>query len=183
MIIAAPFIGDSTYWYVARGSGIVSLALFTITFALGLLTAGRVSSPRWPRFVTETLHRNMSLAAIVFILVHVVSIVLDEYVSIGPLEAVVPFIGSYSPLFLSLGTIAFDIIIVLILTSLMRTRLPYRVWRFVHWIAYLGWPVALVHTIFIGTDQAWVLITAGVSVTLVLACGSFRVAALRRRSA
>ncbi|MET0132169.1 MAG: ferric reductase-like transmembrane domain-containing protein [Kibdelosporangium sp.] len=182
MTVAAPFIGESTYWYLARGSGIVSLALFTIAFALGLLTAGRVSSPRWPRFVTETLHRNVSLAAVVFILVHVVTIVMDDYVSIGLLEAVVPFVGTYSPLYLGLGAIAFDVILVLIVTSLLRTRMPVRAWRLVHWIAYLGWPIAIAHTIGIATDQAWSLITIGVSVTLVLACGGFRVRALRRQS-
>jgi methionine sulfoxide reductase heme-binding subunit len=182
MTIAAPFIGESTYWYLARGSGLVSLALFTMAFALGLLTAGRVSSPRWPRFVTETLHRNMALTAVMFILVHVTVIVLDDYVTITPLEAVVPFIGQYSPLYLGFGALAFDVIIVLILTSLLRARLPYRAWRLVHWIAYAGWPIAVTHTIGIGSDQSWVLITAGVSVTLVLACGGFRVASLRRRS-
>jgi sulfoxide reductase heme-binding subunit YedZ len=182
MTIAAPFIGESTYWYLARGSGIVSLALFTITFALGLLTAGRVSSPRWPRFVTETLHRNVSLAAVMFILVHIVTIVLDDFVSIGLVEAVIPFVGSYSPFYLGLGALAFDVIIVLMLTGLLRTRMPYRAWRLVHWIGYFGWPVAVVHTIGIGTDQAWVLITVGVSVALVVGCGSFRVASVRRRS-
>jgi sulfoxide reductase heme-binding subunit YedZ len=182
MNVAAPFLGDSTYWYLARGSGIVSLTLFTLAFALGLLTAGRVSSPRWPRFVTESLHRNVALAAVVFLLVHVVTIVLDDFVSIGALEAVVPFIGSYSPLYLGLGTIAFDIIIMLVVTGLLRARMPYRAWRLVHWIAYAGWPVAVVHTIGIGTDQDWVLITVAVSVTLVLACGSVRVAVVRRRA-
>ncbi|TCO53661.1 ferric reductase-like transmembrane domain-containing protein [Actinocrispum wychmicini] len=171
-----------TLWYVARGSGIVSLALFTMTFALGLLTAGRVTSPSWPRFVTETLHRNLSMAAVTFIVVHVLTIVFDTYVTIRPLEALVPFIGTYSPLFLGLGTLAFDIILTLIITGLLRARMPYRAWRLVHWIAYLGWPVAVVHGVFIGTDQMWVLVTAGVSVAIVVACGGFRVAALRRRS-
>lgn len=180
---AAPFIGESTYWYLARGSGIVSMALFTIAFALGLLTAGRVSSPRWPRFVTETLHRNVALASVIFILVHVVTIVLDDFVSIGLLEAFVPFVGTYSPLYLGLGAIAFDVIIVLIVTGLMRTKMSFRAWRLVHWIAYAGWPIALVHTIGIGTDQEWVLITVGTSVALVLACGGYRVKTLRRTSA
>jgi predicted ferric reductase len=179
--IAAPFVGQSTYWYLARGSGIVSLALFTMTIVLGLLVAGRLSSPRWPRFVTETLHRNLSLASVLFLLVHIITIVLDDYVSIGLLEAVVPFIGTYSPFYLGLGALSIDIILVLVLTSLFRTRLPFKVWRVIHWLAYVSWPVAVLHTIGIGTDQAWVLITAGVSVVLVLAAGGYRVASVRRR--
>jgi sulfoxide reductase heme-binding subunit YedZ len=180
MNVAAPFIGESTYWYITRASGFVSLSLFTIAFALGLLTAGRVSSPRWPRFVTETLHRNISLTAIGFILVHVGAILLDTFVAISPVDAVVPFVSSYFPFWTGLGAVAFDVIIVLILTSLLRTRLPYRVWRFVHWIAYLGWPIVLAHTIGIGTDRLWVLVVVGVSVTVVLGCGGYRLAGWRR---
>jgi sulfoxide reductase heme-binding subunit YedZ len=182
MTLAAPFVGESTYWYLARGSGIVSLALFTMTIVLGLLVAGRLSSPRWPRFVTETLHRNLSLASVLFLAVHITTIVLDDYVSIGLVEAFVPFVGTYSPLYLGLGALSVDIILVLVLTSLFRTRLPFRVWRFVHWLAYLSWPVAVIHTVGIGTDQSWVLITAGISVVLVLAAGGYRVASVRRRA-
>jgi sulfoxide reductase heme-binding subunit YedZ len=180
-VVAAPFVGENTLSYLARGSGIVSLALFTVTVALGLLTAGRVSSPSWPRFVTETLHRNLSLTAVVFIVVHVSTIVLDTNMGVGPLEALIPFIGTYSPLFLGLGTLALDIILTLVVTGLLRTKLPYRAWRLIHWMAYAGWPVAVVHAVGIGSEQSWVFITAGVSVALVLACGSVRWMSVRRR--
>jgi methionine sulfoxide reductase heme-binding subunit len=182
MVVAAPFLGESTYWYLARGSGIISLALFTVAVSLGLLTAGRLSTARWPRFVTESLHRNVSLASVVFLVIHVVTIVLDDYVSIGPLEAFVPFVGTYSPLYLGLGAIAFDVILMLVITGLLRTRMSFRVWRLIHWMAYLGWPIAVVHTIGIGTDQLWSLIVVGVGVTLVLTCGGYRAVSVRRRS-
>jgi len=182
MTVAAPFLGESTYWYLARGSGIISLSLFTIAVSLGLLTAGRISTSRWPRFVTESLHRNVSLASVVFLIVHIVTILLDDYVSIGLLEAVVPFVGTYSPFYLGMGALAFDVIIMLVVTGVMRTRMSFKVWRLIHWMAYIGWPVAVVHTIGIGTDQAWSLITVGVGVALVLACGGYRVASVRRRS-
>ncbi|MEV4320013.1 ferric reductase-like transmembrane domain-containing protein [Actinocrispum sp. NPDC049592] len=182
MTLAAPFVGESTLWYLARGSGIVSLALFTMTVVLGLLVAGRLSSPAWPRFVTETLHRNLSLASVLFLAVHIVTIVSDNFVTISLVDAFVPFAGSYSPFYLGLGALSVDIILALVLTSLFRTRLPFKAWRFVHWLAYLSWPVAVVHTIGIGSDQSWVLITVGISVVLVLAAGSFRVASVRRRA-
>jgi sulfoxide reductase heme-binding subunit YedZ len=89
-------------------------------------------------------------------------------------------VSSYLPLWVGLGAIAFDVLIVLVLTSLLRTRMPYRAWRFVHWIAYAGWPVALVHTIGIGTDRIWVLGVVAASVLTVLACGGFRLAGWRK---
>ncbi|ALG09040.1 ferric reductase-like transmembrane domain-containing protein [Kibdelosporangium phytohabitans] len=176
------FLGESTYWYLARGSGIVSLVLFTVAVSLGLLTAGRAGSRRWPRFVTESLHRNISMASLLFLAIHVGSVVLDTYVSISLAEAFIPFIGTYSPLYLGLGAIALDLILVLVLTGVLRTKMPYRAWRFIHWAAYASWPVAVAHTVGVGTDQLWALITIGVSVAVVLGCGSLRVVSLRRRS-
>jgi methionine sulfoxide reductase heme-binding subunit len=176
------FLGESTYWYLARGSGIVSLALFTIAVSLGLLTAGRMSTARWPRFVTESLHRNVSLASVVFLAIHIVSIVLDDYVSIGLVEAFVPFVGTYSPFYLGMGALAFDIILMLAITGVLRTTMPFRVWRLIHWMAYLGWPIAVVHTVGIGTDQLWSLVTVGAGIALVLTCGGYRAVSVRRRS-
>ncbi|HEU5473152.1 MAG TPA: ferric reductase-like transmembrane domain-containing protein [Actinophytocola sp.] len=178
--LAAPLLTESTYWYLTRASGFVSLVLLSVAFALGLLTAGRVWSPRWPRFVTESLHRSMSLTAVGLVFVHVLAILLDDYVKIDPIDAVVPFVSSYLPFWLGLGAIAFDVLLALIITSLLRTRLSRAAWRAVHWLAYLCWPVALAHTIGIGTDRLWVLGVVALSVFMVIAAGVYRVAGWRR---
>ncbi|MGQ0839956.1 ferric reductase-like transmembrane domain-containing protein [Actinokineospora sp.] len=178
--IAAPLLSTSTYWYLSRASGFISLALFTASVALGLLTAGRVYSPRWPRFVTESLHRSVSLVAIVLVFTHVVTILADEFVPITPFDAVVPFISAYLPFWVGLGAIAFDLILALIITSLLRTRMSHRLWRYVHWLAYLAWPVALAHTIGIGTDRLWVLAVVSASVIAVAVSGGYRLAGWRK---
>lgn len=180
MITAAPLLTESTYWYLTRASGLISLGLFSAAAALGLLTAGRVWSPRWPRFVTESLHRSVSLVAVGMVVVHVVTILMDRYVKIEPIDAVVPFVSAYLPLWVGLGAIAFDVIIVLVLTGLLRTRMSRFAWRAVHWLAYLGWPVALAHTIGIGTDRLWVLAVVATSLMVVLLAGAYRVAGWRR---
>jgi methionine sulfoxide reductase heme-binding subunit len=180
MSTAAPLLTESSYWYLTRASGFVSLVLFSVAFALGLLTAGRIWSPRWPRFVTESLHRSVSLVAVCLVFVHVITILLDRYVKIEIQDAVIPFVSAYLPLWVGLGAIAFDVILALILTSLLRARLTRFWWRAVHWLAYLGWPVALAHTIGIGTDRLWVLGVVAVSVVMVLSAGVYRVAGWRR---
>jgi sulfoxide reductase heme-binding subunit YedZ len=178
--VAAPLISESSYWYLTRASGFIALVLLSVSFALGLLTAGRIWTPKWPRFVTESLHRSVSLVAVGMVLAHVITILLDRFVKIDPIDAVVPFVSSYLPFWLGLGSIAFDVILVLIITSLLRTRLSRPVWRAVHWLAYLAWPVALAHTIGIGTDRLWVLGVAGLSVSMVVTAGVYRVAGWRR---
>jgi methionine sulfoxide reductase heme-binding subunit len=179
-MLSAPLLSESSWWYLSRASGFVSLTLFTAAAAFGLLTAGRVASPRWPRFVVEGLHRNLSLIAVVFVFVHALTLVMDEYVEISVLSVFVPFTSGYLPFWLGLGALAFDVLLALVITSLLRVRMSHRAWRAVHWLAYVGWPVAVAHTIGIGTDRAWVLVVVALSVTAVLGCGAYRLAGWRR---
>ncbi|HEY3259059.1 MAG TPA: ferric reductase-like transmembrane domain-containing protein [Pseudonocardiaceae bacterium] len=182
MTTAAPLISESTYWYLSRASGFVSLVLFTTSVALGLLTAGRVASPAWPRFVTEGLHRNVALTTVSFVIVHAITITFDKYVGISVFAAVVPFISEFLPLWVGFGAIAFDVLLTLVITSLLRTRLSHRAWRLMHWLSYLGWPLALAHTIGVGTDRVWVIAVVTVSLAAVLTAGGVRLAGWRRVS-
>jgi sulfoxide reductase heme-binding subunit YedZ len=146
-------------WYLTRATGVVSLLLLTAVVVLGVMTALGWRSARSPRFVTQGLHRNLSLLAVSFVGVHVASTVIDGYAPIRWLDAVVPFGSAYHPLWLGLGAVAFDLLVALIVTSLLRVFLGYFSWRAVHWLAYVCWPVALVHGLGIGSDrgQLWML--------------------------
>jgi predicted ferric reductase len=151
--------GPSPLWYATRATGVVALLLLTLTVALGVAGIARYSSQQLPRMVSAGLHRNVSLLAVGVIVVHVVTTVLDPFAPIGFASAVIPFLSPYRPFWLSLGTIAFDIILALVFTSLFRPWLPYRVWRGVHWLAYACWPIALWHGLGTGTDSkvTWLL--------------------------
>jgi DMSO/TMAO reductase YedYZ heme-binding membrane subunit len=144
--------GPSAYWYATRGTGVVALLLLTGGVLLGVLSSTRWTAPRWPRFVVSGLHRNLTLLALAFVVVHVVTTVLDGYAPIGLRDAVVPFAGRYRPVWLGLGAVAFDLLLALIVTSLFRGRLGLRTWKLVHWLAYVSWPVALVHAFGTGSD-------------------------------
>jgi methionine sulfoxide reductase heme-binding subunit len=140
------------FWYLTRGLGVAALLLLTASVALGVLTSIRWRSNRWPRFVTAGLHRNLTLLAIAVVALHVVTTVADGYTPIGLKDAVIPFVSPYRPIWLGLGAIAFDLLIALVVTSLLRGRIGYRAWRYVHWLAYASWPIALVHALGTGTD-------------------------------
>ena len=120
-------------WYATRAAGLVALLMMTLSVLLGVLTAGRFSSPRWPRFLTVGLHRNLSLLVLAFLALHIGTTVLDSYTSIQLSAAFIPFVSSYKRGWLGLGAIAFDLLIVLAATSLTRIRLGHRAWRLVHW--------------------------------------------------
>jgi predicted ferric reductase len=161
-------------WYAARGSGLVVLVVLTTTTVLGVLTTGRVAGPAWPRFVLAALHGNLALLGCVFLVVHIGSSVIDPYAGIGWLDAVAPFGSRYRPVWLGLGAVALDLLLAVMISSLLRPRIGYPVWRAVHWLAYLCWPVAVAHGLGIGTDtRSWpaLAITGGCVSAVLLAAG------------
>jgi sulfoxide reductase heme-binding subunit YedZ len=146
-------------WYLMRASGIVSLLLLTAVSALGVATVSRWRPGRVPRFVTLGLHRNLALLAVVFLTLHVVTAIVDPDAAVSAVAVVVPALSDKYGLWLAMGALALDLIVALVVTSLLRQRLPLRLWRALHWAAYLAWPVALVHGAGIGTDSSatWML--------------------------
>jgi predicted ferric reductase len=154
-------------WYATRAAGLVTLLLLTASVLFGVITAGRYTSDRWPRFLTVGLHRNISLLVLVFLALHVGTTLIDTYVSIPVSAAFVPFISSYKTFWLGLGAIAMDLLLALAITSLLRARLGHRAWRRVHWLAYACWPIGLAHGLGIGTDRTTVWVFA-----LTIACAA-----------
>lgn len=169
-------------WYANRGTGLVLLVLYTVTVVLGLVSTRRgPGSPWWPRFVTQGLHRSVSALTSVLLVLHVLSAVVDEYVDIRWWDAVVPVGGLYKPLYLGLGALALDLTVLVVLTSLARSRLPERAWRALHLLSYPAWGVALVHTVGIGTDvpTPWLRILLAACVGVVAAAVFVRTTARR----
>lgn len=150
--LAAAGAGPSALWYATRGTGAVALMLLTATVALGIAGTARFATPRWPRMLTSGLHRNLSLLVVCFLAAHILTAELDPFAPVGWASAVIPFVSAYRPLWLGLGAVAFDLVLALVATSLLRARLALRSWRAVHWLAYAAWPVALWHSLGTGTD-------------------------------
>jgi sulfoxide reductase heme-binding subunit YedZ len=165
-------------WYLTRATGLVALVLLTASMAFGLLSSVRYQRPGWPRFVTAGLHRNASLLACAFTAIHIVTTLADGFVPIGLADVVIPFISAYRPVWLGLGTVSFDLMLALTVTSLVRTRFSYRAWRLVHWAAYLCWPVAVLHGLGTGTDTQvrWVLLLTAACVAVVAGLLGWRLA-------
>lgn len=168
----------SLYWYLTRSTGVVALLLLTVAVVFGVLDVRRFSSPTWPRFVVDALHRNVALLAMVFLALHILTSVLDSFASISLIDAFVPFAGSYRPFWLGLGAVSFDMLIAIIVTSLLRQRIGYASWRAVHWLTYASWPIALVHGLGTGSDvnSSWLQILSVLCLVAVLGAVVVRVA-------
>ena len=179
MTAASAVVTSTTpLWYATRATGLVSLVLLTGSVLLGILVSVRFATERWPRFVTIGVHRNISLLVTVFLFLHVATAVFDSYAPVGWFSLVVPFVSAYRPLWLGLGTVASDVLVALVITSLLRTRIGHRTWRVVHWAAYLCWPLAVVHGLGTGSDTRTPVIL-GITIVCalcVLAAAAWRLA-------
>ncbi len=173
---------STTIWYTMRATGVVALILLTGTMVLGILTAGRTASPRWPAFARADLHKRVSLLAMVFLGLHVLTAVLDTYVHVGWLATVVPFASPYRPLWTGLGTVGVDLLLAVALSSALRQRINPRTWRGIHWLAYGSWPVAMAHSLGMGTDASalWMDAVAGLCALAVAGALLWRITDHRR---
>ena len=152
------------------------LVLFTLTVALGVIGVNRWQHPRWPRLVTSGLHKNLSLLALCFLVIHVVTASLDSWVGLGWWGAVIPFQSAYRPLWIGMGVLAGDLLLAVMATSLLRRHVGYRAWRVVHFGAWAMWPLAVSHALGSGTDSlgSWGLALCAVCIAVVGAAASWR---------
>ena len=169
--------GPSPLWYLSRGTGAVALLLLTVSVVLGILDQRRWHPPGWPRFVLDAMHRNVSLLVLALLTLHIASSVFDSFAPIRLVDAFVPFVSAYRPVWVGLGALAFDLLLAVLITSVLRRYLGHRAWRMVHWLAYFSWPVAVVHGLTTGTDvkATWLLVLTAACVLAVLIAAWTRV--------
>ena len=152
-------------WYTTRATGVVAMVLLTLVVVLGSLVALRVGGSTVGRFEINEIHRSLSMIAVTFVGIHVLTTVVDSYVSTGPLSIVVPLTSSYKTLGVSLGTVSFDLMIAVWVSSLLKLRLRNDTWRFIHWFSWMAVAAAIAHAFTTGTDAH-----SGIGLDLTLTC-------------
>jgi predicted ferric reductase len=153
---------NEALWYLGRGTGLTALLAFTASLWLGVLTRSGREALGLSRFTLADLHRVVALTGTGLVVVHVVTLLLDPYSQLRVVDLLVPFAARYRPLYLGLGTLAVDILLVVVASSLLRQRLGPRTFKAIHWGTYVLWPFAFVHSLGAGTDASarWFTLTA-----------------------
>jgi len=124
------------------------------------------------------VHRFLGLLASTFVALHVLTLLVDDYVGIGLRGFVVPFASRYQPLATGLGVVALELLAALALSNRLRRRIPHRLWRRLHYASFAVWVAATAHGVLQGTDtrNAWVALMYAVSVGAVCGLTAWRVA-------
>jgi sulfoxide reductase heme-binding subunit YedZ len=175
-------MNDRLLWYTTRGSGIVALIMLTGVVVLGILAQSRAETRWWPRFLTPAFHRSLALSGGLFLLLHIITAIIDPASPAGWLIAVVPFATPYRALWMGLGTISFELFTAILLTSLLRARVGAVAWRAIHFLSYPVWVLAVLHTVGAGSDTLarWMLATTVICVLVVSIATAVRLTPLRR---
>jgi len=168
-------LAQHSWWLASRASGIVALALVTISVGLGLTMAGRwARKPGLPRVLTA-IHEQTAMTALGAIAVHGITLLGDPWLNPGPAGISIPFTMSYRPLWTGLGIVAGYLGALLGLTFYVRRQIGPRLWRQAHRLTVVVYGLAVAHTLGAGTDAStpwmriWLFATAPVIAVLFVA--------------
>ncbi len=155
-------------WYVARSAGIVAYLLLSTSVVVGVLMSARAKLS-WPRFAVEEVHRFLAILTGVFLALHGIALLADRVVPISIVQLVIPFQTTYRPLGVGLGVTSALLLLAVALSNLVRKRLPYGVWRRIHYVTIAVWLTATAHGLLSGTDRQdfWFIALVGVAVCTV----------------
>ncbi len=163
-------MSSQVLWYSARAAGIVAWSLAAAAVIWGLVVSTRAVAPRPRPAWWFDLHRFLGGAAVAFTGIHVASVLLDTYVHFGLVNVLVPLTGSWRPVAVAWGIVAMYLLAAVEVTSLLRARIPRRVWRGVHFATFGLYLIATVHAFASGTD-AWSLAFTGAAIMSLLVVG------------
>ena len=153
----------NTWWYIARSSGLVAWAFLFATLVLGTLASGKLVAKKGARRWMLDLHPYLSGLAVLLIVLHIVAIIMDTTVSFSWVDAVVPFASSWRPLAIAWGVIGLWLLAAIQITSLLRNRLPRRIWHRIHLTSYALCALVTLHAVTAGTDLVDPLVAYGVA--------------------
>jgi DMSO/TMAO reductase YedYZ heme-binding membrane subunit len=142
---------DAVQRFMLTYAGVFALVGLTAAVAAGLIACDRIIMSPAGRVVAQAVHRALSLVAVGLLVTHVLLEVLAH--RSRPVDAVVPFVARGQTFYLGLGTLASDLLLLILATGIARPRFAARGaagWRVLHVTAYLAWPTAVVHGLLAG---------------------------------
>lgn len=145
-------LNEQVWWYVARASGLVAWLLLTGATLWGVVLSTRLLGKRVTPAWLLDLHRHLGALATIFTALHLAGLVADSWIEIGAVELLVPFTGEYRPVAVAWGVLALYVLVAVEVSSLLKRRLPVRLWRRIHQTSALLWVLATAHTLAAGTD-------------------------------
>jgi len=154
--LSALFATDSvqSWWYITRAAGLTAYFLLWFSNAWGLALATKILKPVLEHIFTFDFHEYLSLLGLGFVLLHVVVLLFDKFLPYNLIQILIPFTGTYRPLWVGLGIISFYLFLLVTVTFYLRQRIGQKAFRVIHVFSLLGYVTVTAHGLFAGTDSA-----------------------------
>ncbi len=147
-------IAASTWWFLARSTGLVAGVLLVMAFVWGILLSTQLVKPVKRAAWLLDLHRWLGELTVLFVVLHLVGLVADSYVEFDLASIFVPFASEWRPVAVTWGVAGLYLLAAVQITSWqrIRSRLSRPVWLAIHLLSFpLLWVVAM-HSGAAGTD-------------------------------
>ena len=140
-------IDAATQHFMLYYAGVLALVGLTGSVLMGLVATDRIVMTPGHRVMAQAVHRAFSFGTLAFLIIHIATEILAQRSHV--LDAVVPFLSPFRTFYIGLGTIASDLILLLVITSVMRKRFTangkaWR-WRAMHYSAYVAFVFGVLH--------------------------------------
>ena len=147
---------DVLFWLLARATGIASFLALFIAILSGIALRTSVLDWLGSNRALKALHVFSTVLWVPLGLLHLLTLVVDKTAQIALVDLVVPFGVDYGTgdarTAIGLGTVAFDIFIVVTITSWLRRRIEQRLWSWIHRTSYVAFALTFTHAFLSGTD-------------------------------
>jgi DMSO/TMAO reductase YedYZ heme-binding membrane subunit len=140
-------IDAATQHFMLFYAGVFALIGLTASVGVGLLATDRIVMSPGHRVMAQAVHRAVSFGALAFLIIHIVTEILAQRVHV--IDAFIPFLSPFRTFYIGLGTIASDLILLIVVTSIWRRRFTARgkawSWRAIHYGAYVAFVFGVMH--------------------------------------
>jgi len=153
-------VGDLEFWFIARITGLTAFAVLSLSVLSGEALRTSVLDFLAKNRAVRKLHDFTTPLWLPLVFAHLIALLLDKTARIQPINVVVPFLTDYGELPIGLGTVAFDIIMVVTITSWLRSKMNNTLWTWIHRTSYIGFVALFFHAALSGTDFDAPLVSA-----------------------
>jgi predicted ferric reductase len=143
-----------SWWYVTRAAGLTAYFLLWLSMVWGMGISTKIFHSAVDGTYTYDFHEFLSLLGLGFVILHVVVLMLDQYLPFSIAQVLIPFIDPYRPLWVGLGIIGFYLLLLVTVTFYIRSQIGTQAFRSIHVISLLGYLGATLHGLYAGTDSA-----------------------------
>ena len=140
-------IDAATQHFMLYYAGVLALVGLTGLVLLGLVATDRIVMTPGHRVMAQAVHRAFAFGTLAFLIIHITTEVLAQ--RSHAIDAVIPFLSPYRTFYIGLGTIASDLIVLLVVTSILRKRFTGHgrawQWRAIHYSSYVAFVFGVLH--------------------------------------